>query len=101
MAKTRQRSQTQAWIADFIVAGVLALIATFFLMDWLADRACVQSGGVVRNAGSDAFCDSAGGSRPLSSVIKGSAILYVWMGIAAVFLILARLFINRSPAPRS
>jgi hypothetical protein len=97
MGQTRERSNTQAWIADFLVAGVLALIATFFLMDWLADRACVQSGGVVRNAGADAFCDTVDGSRPLSSVVKGSAILYWWMGITAIFLTLARIFINRGP----
>lgn len=97
MGQTRQRSNTQAWIADFVVAGVMGLLVTFFLLDWLADRACVQSGGVVRNAGADTFCDIGDESRALSSVVKGSAVLYVWIGITAVFLTLARLFINRGP----
>lgn len=87
----------QAWIADFVVAGVLALIVTFFLMDWLATDACLDAGGAVRKAGADAFCDTAEGSRPLSSTVKGSAILYVWMAITAVFTVLARWLIDRTP----
>jgi hypothetical protein len=101
MAQPRQRSTTMAWIADFVVAGVLALIVTFFLMDWLAKDACLDAGGAVREAGADAFCDTADGSRPLTSVVKGSSILYLWMAVTAVFLVLARWFINRNPAPKA
>ena len=101
MPPARARSKTQAWIADFIVAGGLGLIVTFFLMDWLAKDACLDAGGAVRKAGADAFCDTAEGSRPLSAVLKGSAILYVWMGVSAVFLGLARWFINRNPTPKA
>ena len=101
MAQPRERSKTQVWIADFIVAGGLGLIVTFFLMDWLAKDACLDAGGAVRKAGADAFCDTAEGSRPLSSVLKGSAILYVWMGLTAVFLALARWFIKRNPTPKA
>ena len=71
------------------------MVVTYFLMDWLASDACLDAGGAVRKAGADAFCDTAEGSRPLSSALKGSAILYVWIGITAVFLGLARWFIKR------
>jgi hypothetical protein len=101
MVPRRERTTTQTWIADFIVAGILAVIVTFLLMDWLATDKCLDAGGAVRTAGADTFCDTVEGSRPLSSVLPGSAIFYVWLGATAVFLVLARLFIKRGASKGS
>jgi hypothetical protein len=101
MAQTRQRSKTQGWIADFIVAGVLALIVTFFLTDWLGDRACAEIGGTMIRSGSDALCETPSGTHTESSLIKGSSILYLWLAATAVFLVFARWFINRNPVPKA
>ena len=95
MAQPRQRSNTQTWTADFIVAGILALIVTFFLTDWLGDRACADIGGTMRRSGADAVCETPHGTQPESALLKGSSILYVWFAATAVFLGLARWFIKR------
>lgn len=95
MAQTRQRSKRQVWIADFIVAGILAVIATYFLIDWLGERACAELGGTLRYAGADRICEMPDGSSPDAALVKGSTILYVWLGTTAVVFGLLRLFLNR------
>jgi hypothetical protein len=83
------------WTADFIVSGLVAAIVTFFLIDWLGDRACRQLGGTLSHGGLDRICTLPDGSITTGTLVKGSTILYVWMGTTAVFLLLARLFIKR------
>ena len=94
----RQRSNAMTWAADFIVTGLFAAIVTFFLIDWLGDRACRNLGGTLQHGGLDRICRLPDGSTTTGTLVKGSTILYVWLGLTAVLLAPARLFINRGKA---